>query len=325
MCAKESSIAELVNRDYGIAPLRLRLLGSFWNTTYRVDSDAGELFVLRIAAPSIKDPTSIEREICWLNYVTANSDLLVPGAVSAINGNYVTQIGFGDESRLCCLFRWIEGESVGARWPENALQQIGHIVGTLHSLSQQFDPPAFMARPAEIRHSDEAEMQRVRNPEWLDWLKANSDVSRQDLRILSSAIEIVSSELKAPRDEGWNSGLCHGDLHPGNMIVTPEGMAVIDFDQLGWGLFDVELAWLLSTAADLCRLPELGKREACLAAYQRIRSLPFSSKREFAVRIAFFHLLHFDWLHSLSDPKMRDEHSRTIRTRIDVLRDFISE
>lgn len=324
MCIEESSIAELLTRDYGIRPRRVRLLGTFWNTTYRVDSDAGESFVLRIAAPSIKDPTSIESEICWLNYVTANSDLLVPGGVSAVNGNYVTRIEFDDESRLCCLFRWIEGESIGARWPENALQQVGRIVGTLHDLAEHFDPPPLMVRAPEIRHSDEAELRRVRNPEWMDWLKANSDAMPCDLRTLSSAIEIVSSELKAPRDEGWNSGLCHGDLHPGNFIVTQDGIAVIDFDQLVWGLFEIELSWLMSTTADLCPLPKHGKRDTCLAAYQTVKELPFSSEREFEVRVAFFQLLHFDWLHSLSDPKMRDEHSRTIRTRIDVLRDFVS-
>jgi len=325
MCIEESAIAELVTRDYGIRPIRIRLLGTFWNTTYKVDSDAGESFVLRIAAPPIKDPATIENEIYWLNHVSANSSLLVPHAVEKTDGRWVAELEVDNDNRLCCLFRWIEGESVSGRWPENSLQQIGRMVGTLHSLSQHFDPPPSMVRPAEIRHSDEAEMQRVRNPEWLDWLIANSDVSRRDLRTLSSATEIVSSELKAPRGDDREFGLCHGDLHRGNFIVTPHGIAVIDFDQLGWGFFVVELAWLVSTTVDLCPLPEHGKRETCLAAYKRIRGLPFTSEREFDVRVAFFHLLHFDWLHSLSDPKMRDEHSRTIRTRIDALRDFISK
>lgn len=325
MGIEESSIAELLTRDYGIRPIHIRLLGTFWNTTYKVDSDAGESFVLRIAAPPIKDPATIENEICWLNHVSANSNLLVPGTVSAVNGNWVTQLEIGDESRLCCLFRWIEGEHIGDRWPENALQQIGRVVGTLHELAEHFDPPASMSRPVGICHSDEAEVQRVGNLEWLDWLKANTAVSDDDIRVLSAATETVLSELKSPRMEDQDFGLCHGDLHRGNFIVTPDGIAVIDFDQLGWGFFGVELAWLVSTTVDLCPLPEHGKRKTCLAAYQTARRLPFSSEREFDVRVAFFHLLHFDWLHSLSDPKMRDEHSRTIRTRIDALRDFISK
>jgi Ser/Thr protein kinase RdoA (MazF antagonist) len=321
-------MAELLIGDYGIVPSRLQPLGSFWNTTYRIDSDAGESFVLRIATPSVKNPVSTENEIHWLNYVRTNSDLIVPEAIATLEGNWVTRLKVGNDDRICCLFSWIEGESARTLFYENTLQHIGRIVGTLHNLAQHFDPPASMNRPAEICHSDEAEIQRVRNPEWLDWLKTNPEISTRDIRILSSAIEIVLSELKTPKDGKAKSGLVHGDLHLGNFIVTSDHVAIIDFDQLGWGYFSVELAWLLSTTADILPLPESGRREACLTSYHRVNELPFSSEqelREFEVRIAFFHLLFFDWLHSLSDREVRSEHIKTIRARINVLSDFVSK
>jgi tRNA A-37 threonylcarbamoyl transferase component Bud32 len=67
-----------------------------------------------------------------------------------------------------------------------------------------------------------------------------------------------------PKWFGEGSDLVHGDLHPGNVLLTDEGPVVIDWSNasIGPGGADVATAWLLLA----CGEPEAGKVERLLVA-----------------------------------------------------------
>ncbi len=135
---------------------------------------------------------------------------------------------------------------------------------------------------AEARALSETEivMQRLQGPTMLDelgrrpWLLARQAALLASLHRRLHAIE-APEWLPAPAGEGTQ--LLHLDLHPDNVILTPEGASVIDWPNVarGPGAGDVAYTWIiLSTAAEprgdlRGRLVSVLGRRAFIAAFLR--------------------------------------------------------
>jgi streptomycin 6-kinase len=117
-----------------------------------------------------------------------------------------------------------------------------------------------------------------------------------------SAPSWMEREAPAPGDR-----LVHRDLHPLNVLMTPEGPVVIDWSNASRGdpAFDVADTWVLFACAD----PPLKRIEALLAPVARkvfLRSFLGPLDREAARR-----LIPAAVAHRLTDPHMSEaEHER---------------
>jgi len=85
-----------------------------------------------------------------------------------------------------------------------------------------------------------------------------------------------SSSVTMPSPFGAGTSIVHGDLHPGNVLLTTEGPVVIDWTNASVGPAGADLAvtWLLLAAANpptsaVERLAVLGLRRCFVAAFLR--------------------------------------------------------
>ena len=99
-------------------------------------------------------------------------------------------------------------------------------------------------------------MEAVRGPTLLDdltarpWLIQRHAQTLADLHRLVHAVPPLSA-LRAPFGAGGS--LLHLDLHPLNVIVTPQGPRIIDWESAGQGPAeaDVALAWLVMSVSQV--------------------------------------------------------------------------
>jgi aminoglycoside phosphotransferase (APT) family kinase protein len=129
--------------------------------------------------------------------------------------------------------------------------------------------------PRVVEETDEGMvMQRVDGPTMLDRLGAR-DV-RRNMRILAelhARLHALPVPPGLPTPYADGAALLHGDLHPGNVILSKDGPVVIDWTNACAGPAGVDLAtaWLLIACAGLPEsrrarsLEQLGRRLALTA------------------------------------------------------------
>jgi Ser/Thr protein kinase RdoA (MazF antagonist) len=90
-------------------------------------------------------------------------------------------------------------------------------------------------------------------------------------------------------------GLIHADLHPGNVLVGPGGLTVIDFDDAGFGWHVYDMAVALYYVANRPDFPTL--RAAFLSGYSAVRDLPPHTEDLLPMFLLIRSLALIGWLH----------------------------
>src|SRR5690606_31533543 len=91
-------------------------------------------------------------------------------------------------------------------------------------------------------------------------------------------------------------GLIHADLRLANLLVDGPDLAVIDFDDCGFGWYMYDLAAALSFIEHDPRVPEL--IDAWLTGYRTLADLPAEDEAEIWTFILFRRLLLVAWIGS---------------------------
>lgn len=100
------------------------------------------------------------------------------------------------------------------------------------------------------------EMERVDGDDLLALLARRPWRARRVARTLAD-LHLRLRDIPVP--DGAGDALVHGDLHPGNVVVTSAGPMVIDWENARTGPADTDAAivWLLLTVADADGVPAL--------------------------------------------------------------------
>jgi Ser/Thr protein kinase RdoA (MazF antagonist) len=273
LCAKRAL------STYGINGATLRLLRYEDNVVYRVDSSSG-LYSLRISVRDGRPFNQQESEITWLAKLH-EAGLPVPQAVTTLNGNSVAEV---ENERLkskqtAALFRWIPGKVDPSFRSPRVARGLGEITGMLHRQSDLTLRYAELDRP---KWGFEDVFQRG----FLRDTALSSQMLDDEDRNLISSIGHELSGIHPPSGTEW--GLIHADLHLENVLNTPghghghgQGLAVIDFDDCGFGHFMLDIGTVLSstyrrssTASEYLKFAD-----RFLGGYTEIRALPRSFDR----------------------------------------------
>lgn len=137
--------------------------------------------------------------------------------------------------------------------------------------------------PRVVEETDDGMvMQRVDGPTMLDRLNAR-DVRRnmRTLAELHAQLHALPVPPGLPSPYGEGPALLHGDLHPGNVILSEDGPVVIDWTNAcaGPAGADLATAWLLIACADLPEkrtartLERVGRRMALAALLNAAKRL----------------------------------------------------
>lgn len=260
---------------FGVRPAAIRFVRLAENVTFRVtDARDGAALVLRLHRPWYHTIEELRSEHLWTRAlvsagIATPKPLLTPGGESFAQVTIATP----GERRWAGLARWVEGEllaDVVARETDRAanllrFHGLGALMARMHDQATGWVPP-----PGFTRHSLDADGLMGEAPFWGPfWDHA---VFTPDERALMLALrEALHAALLRYGQPAHGYSLIHADLHPRNVVVDGPRVAVIDFDDSGWGWHLYDLAVALN---DYQEHPEFAAfRDACVAGYRTVRPL----------------------------------------------------
>jgi Ser/Thr protein kinase RdoA (MazF antagonist) len=242
---------------------RLSLVTVSENVTFRLtDGRTGQDWVLRLHRPGYNSEAELEAERVWTSALRA-AGLAAPEPLATRDGRaFVPQAVAGTgEVRLAGVTRWIEGEVLD---------------DFLESPSRTADG---LMGPA---------------PRWGPFWD-HAALTAEDRDLVLAARKIVHGRLSALPQDPAVFGLIHADLHPGNLLVRGDDLAIIDFDDaaFGWRMYDIAVALTHQQAS-----PDFAEvRDAFLAGYREVRDLPEAEAAQLPLFLLVRSLVQLGWLH----------------------------
>jgi Ser/Thr protein kinase RdoA (MazF antagonist) len=318
---------------YEVNEPRLTALVHEDNTTFRIDADNGERYVLRIHRPSRKSVAEVHSEMMWLTFLRQNTNLVVPQPVSTRNGNFVTVVGVDGvpEPRMCVLLRWITGRFVNDGLTPTHLERAGAFLAQLHLSTTQFSPPTGFVRgrldnlygkPAGI--TEAVARQQVENPE--DEATAVRLVtefcSLQDGLLVEELIGKIRTVQRAIGYRPEVFGLIHGDFHQWNYLFHQGQVRLIDFDDCGYGhhLYDIAVTIYNIDWKDNASVLRAG----FLAGYRQICALSDEHEQYIDTLMALRDLQMMIWAIEMRDhPAFRHKWQEEVTEILNTLKEFV--
>lgn len=222
---------------WGLDGSALCLAAQRENMIFRAEGESGARFALRQHRDGYQSVAALRSELAWMAQLKADG-ISVPRAIPSRNGALVEEVG----GRYFDLITWIDGAPLGQtgtplalRDPAERFEQIGRMMARLHASADAWPLPEGFTRPAWDR-----EGLLGSQPLWGRFWQ-NPALSSEEAAKLASARDRACQTLQ---DGRFDTGLIHADLVRENVLLDPNGVHFIDFDDCGFGyrLFDVATA-----------------------------------------------------------------------------------
>jgi Ser/Thr protein kinase RdoA (MazF antagonist) len=257
--SKQLPHMDLIKSRY--APAALKALESFpveaektkfikhsENVTFRVsvrDSDSD--YVLRLHRPGYNSIEELESERIWTRALKDAGVSVQDSLLSCQRQHFeLVDIPGTSERRYAGMTTWLEGAILSDHLKMHCdsaervriFHRIGEIAATIHNQSTRWkEPPRFERRRLDLDGLlGEA-------PRWGRFWE-HAELTTAEKALLLRARERVRTALIAYGARPDNFGLHHADLHPENIIINGEDLALIDFDDsaYGWHMHEIAAA-----------------------------------------------------------------------------------
>ncbi|GAA1149533.1 phosphotransferase enzyme family protein [Nesterenkonia lutea] len=268
-------LAGVALAEFGLAPeSQISFVKYRENHVFRVDSPAGSSFALKLHRAGYRTDEEILTELRHISELRARG-ISVPEARSTRTGELYAVVSHGGHTRRVSVVGWIHdaepsgdagaafaGEEAAA--PED-FTAMGELLGRLHRVSESMEPLAGFQRGAW-----DADGLAGHAPLWGDPL-ALSTLAAEERALLEHAMKRLRADLTELGPEPGTYGMIHGDSTPENVLKTPTGLMLIDFDDFGtgWYLFDLVTALFFYTPGPQYQVLE----QALLQGYEKERVL----------------------------------------------------
>ena len=255
--ATAASVAQWVERHYGLPVQQCYLIRRNLNDNYAVRAADGSRYVARLCAIRPRGPFNVDFELALLAHLESQG-AGVASPVLAANGATSVTLPFPEGPRVLVLFRHCEG--VVPDTPED-LHLTGATLAQIHSAAQSYTGPA-------SRYVLDGHHLAGRT---LDYLAAHPEVAPTVLDAYRELIHRLLGQL-AEVESTLTRVMCHGDTHGFNnhVYTDSEGVrraAFFDFDDAGPGFLAYDLCvWLWS---NLPRKASMEPDEALLKRWQQ--------------------------------------------------------
>ena len=260
-------------REWDPSPAHIELASLSENVVYRVDSEAGDSFVLRIHRLGYHDRAELVSEQLWTAALNA-AGIGAPSVVSSLDGRPCVPVcvGSNGEERQVVVSPWVEGEilwdlveAADGDQLERFFADLGGIAAQIHNQAVTWRPPQHFRR-----HSFNVDGLLGESPFWGRFWEVPA-LEEKERHLISTArerlVEIFSNYGQDPQ----TYSMIHGDLHAHNILKTPEGLHVIDFDDAGFGWHQYELAVAIFDYQSKPQFQAI--RDALVAGYRSLRPL----------------------------------------------------
>ncbi|MEV0640909.1 phosphotransferase [Streptomyces sp. NPDC050619] len=290
-------------RDAALADARLLSLSE--NATYLCTftdtpeaPDAPAPLVLRLHRPGFRTLPQIRSELMWIERLRADGAVLTPAVVPAPSGEPAVSFpGAGGALQHAALFEFAPGAEPDATDTDFAdvMELVGRETAALHRHALRWERPDVFTRP-------DWDLDNLIGAAslWGRW-RDNPDVreTRGGTEVLGLAEEKLARELGAYGRSEAVFGLIHGDLRAANLLVAPDAVRLIDFDDCGTGWFLYDLACSLSFVEHDLRVD--GWVTAWLRGYESRRPLRDEDVRAVPALVMLRRLMLVAWVHKRGD------------------------
>lgn len=231
MTAWDQAVDDLTDA-WSIGPHTLHRLGASQNHAYRVEAAGEKSYLLRMHV-SHRTADQIDAELGWLELLAADGDVVVPVPVRTRDGAWTSESMLEGRVRRLSLLHWIDGTMLSALPPHADVTPFARSLAALHlrgrsedarllaTRRRHYDARYARARLAVLQAACPAELQRG---------TATADIEH-GVRALEAALAADDEPI-----------MVHGDYHPGNLVLTGDRPAVIDFDRAGLGPAALDVA-----------------------------------------------------------------------------------
>ena len=268
------AVAERALEKWDLGAARLKLISRSENVVFRVDSDCGETFVLRVHRPGYHTLAELNSEQVW-NAALRLAWISVPHSRRTRAGEYyaIVDVPGTAESRHVSVVDWFEGVTMFELIQAEAdggiqaahFERLGRLIGRMHNVTEQWKPPAWFER-----HALDADGLMGPAPFWGPFWESSMFTPSQR-RIALDARTVFHAKLSTLPKDSKHYGMIHADLVSANVLINGDELHAIDFDDAGFGWFIFDLVVALVDYADDPRHDAF--RDAMVAGYRSERDL----------------------------------------------------
>ena len=200
----ENKLIQLLQTKYGLENVSLDFLREGGCTTYIVNGE--KKYLLKVISNAFKD--TAKQSVMITRYLEEKG-FPVPKTILTKTGQAIVEVS-DDDPYLVLLQEFIEGEEPDLEKSETA-EKVGELVGKLHSFMKD-SPVQLVSRDKQFFIG-----------RYLDFLRQKAYPKIADYEKLG--------ERLWDKVQGLPYGICHGDLHRGNLLQTKDGQIYfLDFD-----------------------------------------------------------------------------------------------
>ncbi|MDG2260948.1 MAG: phosphotransferase [Actinomycetota bacterium] len=241
--ARDVALRALDSWEFDVENLSLLKLSE--NQTFRIDTRSGTRFVVRVHRPGYSSVAELESEHIWIRALDLEG-FGVPQPVPASNGSGYVEVSSVDGPRQVGVITWIDGTSMAdvldateeLATATSMFEQLGAQMARLHNQTEAWvTPPVFTRRRWDLDGllGDAAHWGRF-------W--AVPQLSASEAEVLDEARAELRQRIGSFDASPSSFGLIHADLHAENVLVSPSGLVMIDFDDsgFGWHMYDLAVA-----------------------------------------------------------------------------------
>ena len=237
------------------------------NATFRVvDPQTGLATVVRVHRAGYHTVEEIDSELAWIEALRREDIVITPAPLARTEGGHIAHFADGMDTRQAVAFEFMSGNEPPS---DEALVANFHTLGglsaRLHRHARQWSRP-----PGFIRKTWNLSTTIGDTPHWGHWQDC-ADIDASGREILERVSTLLHERLAAYGEDETRFGLVHADLRLANLLVEGDRLAVIDFDDCGFGWFVYDFAAAVSFIEEENFVPEL--RDAWITGYREEASL----------------------------------------------------
>ncbi len=296
----------------------LSLLCISENATFRADDpERDRPVVFRVHRPGYHGYDEIVSELAWINDLRTNRVVETPCPLEDREGELVASFRHRGELRYLVAFEFMPGVEPGESDDLNdGFRQLGEITARLHQHARCWQTP-----PGFDRKVWNFETMLGSQPHWGDWRNAlGLDPDGENL--LAGCVSLLSRQLDEYGAGPERFGLIHADLRLANLLAEDGRLAVIDFDDCGFGWYLYDFAAAISFIETSPQIPAL--QQAWVQGYRKVASLSPRDESAIPMFIMLRRLLLTAWIASHAEtPTARELGSGYTGDTVQLARDYL--
>lgn len=310
-------LAQVALNSYSLRVTRLSFINHGENTTFRVETQSGKVYLLRIHREGYHTKEAILEELSWLRHLS-KAGIRVPRPLLSRSRELVVTVETARvERRYCSLLNWTDGKLVSKSIKAKHMYSVGQMIADMQNNTPK--------GKSKNRNYWTAEGLIGENPKFgsIDTLTSASKKQQVEITALRKNVlkNLKVYEKKFPQ----RFGLIHADLHFGNIVIKGDRVSAIDFDDSGFGfhVYDLVIPFI-SVARSLSKenshlLAEY--KTALIDGYKSKRPWDTADEHIFPELVKARRLLMLGWLNSRSDnPKLKNRMKMYIRSTLKELK-----